>query len=122
MAQTETGQTIQKLMGSLSVMLGCVMTCLRSHADEPRQLFVVPHRGLLLHAPENTSANFRACLELRIGFEFDVQRTKDGELVCVHDDTLNRAALDRLTHRCHNLETKSESYRLQDAKRRRRST
>ena len=35
-------------------------------------------------------ANFRACLELRLGFEFDVQRTKDGQLVCIHDDTVNR--------------------------------
>jgi glycerophosphoryl diester phosphodiesterase len=43
-----------------------------------------------LHAPENTLANFRACLELRLGFEFDVQRTKDGALVCIHDDTLER--------------------------------
>src|SRR5260221_14149991 len=50
----------------------------------------VAHRGLLQHAPENTLANFRACLELRLGFEFDVQRTKDGKLVCIHDDTLNR--------------------------------
>ncbi len=90
MAQTETGKTMQRLMLSLSVMLSCVMTCSRSHADEPRQAFVVAHRGLLLHAPENTLANFRACLELRLGFEFDVQRTKDVELVCVHDDTLNR--------------------------------
>ncbi|WP_145074273.1 hypothetical protein [Aureliella helgolandensis] len=24
---------------------------------------IVAHRGLLLHAPENTLANFRACLE-----------------------------------------------------------
>jgi len=51
---------------------------------------VVPHRGLLRHAPENTLANFRACLELGMGFEFDVQRAKDGALVCVHDDTLDR--------------------------------
>lgn len=51
---------------------------------------IVAHRGLLLHAPENTLANFRACLELRIGFEFDVQRTKDGRLVCLHDSTVDR--------------------------------
>lgn len=51
---------------------------------------VVPHRGLLKHAPENTLANFRACLELGLGFEFDVQRAKDGALVCIHDDTLDR--------------------------------
>ncbi|HVW39169.1 MAG TPA: glycerophosphodiester phosphodiesterase family protein, partial [Pirellulales bacterium] len=33
---------------------------------------------------------FRACLELRLGFEFDVQRTKDGRLVCIHDGTVDR--------------------------------
>ena len=37
----------------------------RMHADaaEPQSL-IVAHRGLLRHAPENTLANFRACLEL----------------------------------------------------------
>lgn len=56
-------------------------------AGEP---LIVAHRGLLKVAPENTLANFRACLELRVGFEFDVQRSKDGHLVCIHDSTLNR--------------------------------
>lgn len=51
---------------------------------------IVAHRGLLQHAPENTLANFRACLELRLGFEFDVQRSRDGALVCIHDETLER--------------------------------
>jgi DNA replication protein DnaC len=37
-------------------------------------------------------------------------------------ERLTGAALDRLTHRCHILETKGESYRLQEAKRRRRQT
>jgi DNA replication protein DnaC len=37
-------------------------------------------------------------------------------------ERLTGAALDRLTHRCHILETTGESYRLQDAKRRRRRT
>ncbi len=58
-------------------------------ADKPTPL-IVAHRGLLRHAPENTLANFRACLELRLGFEFDVQRTKDGHLICIHDDTVDR--------------------------------
>lgn len=64
------------------------LACLaNAHAGEP---LIVAHRGLLRHAPENTLANFRACLELRIGFEFDVERTKDGHLVCIHDSTVDR--------------------------------
>jgi glycerophosphoryl diester phosphodiesterase len=51
---------------------------------------LVAHRGLLRHAPENTLAAFAACLDLRVGFEFDVRRTKDGTLVVVHDEDLKR--------------------------------
>ncbi len=51
---------------------------------------IVAHRGLLMHAPENTLSSFRACLELRLGFEFDVDRTKDGHLICIHDNTVDR--------------------------------
>lgn len=36
------------------------------------------------------------------------------------NERLTGAALDRLTHRCHIIETRGESYRLQDAKRRRK--
>lgn len=59
-------------------------------AAEPSKPLIVAHRGLLRHAPENTLANFRACLEIRLGFEFDVERTKDGHLVCIHDNTVDR--------------------------------
>lgn len=65
------------------------VVCLVSFAEAGRPL-VVAHRGLLFHAPENTLANFRACLELRLGFEFDVERTKDGRLICLHDGTVDR--------------------------------
>lgn len=58
-----------------------------SAAEPP---LVVAHRGLLQHAPENTLGNFRACLELRLGFELDVEKSKDGQLVCIHDDTVDR--------------------------------
>ena len=51
---------------------------------------IVGHRGLLLTAPENTFAAFGACASLRVGFEFDVDRSADGVLVCVHDATVDR--------------------------------
>jgi glycerophosphoryl diester phosphodiesterase len=51
---------------------------------------VVGHRGLLRQAPENTLAGFQGCLALRAGFELDVRRTKDGQLVCLHDDDVQR--------------------------------
>jgi len=57
-----------------------------------RQPLVVGHRGLGMaaHAPENTLSNMRACLELRIGIELDVRRSRDGQLVVIHDSTLDR--------------------------------
>lgn len=51
---------------------------------------LVGHRGLIHHAPENTLAAFAACLDLRVGFELDVRRTRDGHLVCLHDDDIKR--------------------------------
>ncbi|MCH9655031.1 MAG: hypothetical protein K0U89_14325 [Planctomycetes bacterium] len=63
---------------------------MNSYSAEAHRPLIVAHRGLLQVAPENTLANFRACLELRLGFEFDVQRTKDGHLVCIHDATVDR--------------------------------
>ena len=42
-------------------------------------------------------------------------------LTVLGSERLTGAALDRLTHRCQILETGAESYRLRDAKRRRRA-
>src|SRR3954452_16173528 len=64
-------------------------------AAEPARPLVVGHRGLMHSAPECTLAGFKACLALRVGFEFDVRRTKDGQLVCLHDPTLDRTTLFR---------------------------
>ena len=67
------------------ILLIALLASVNLRAAEPP--LIVAHRGLLRHAPENTLANFRACFELRLGFEFDVERTKDGHLVCIHDST-----------------------------------
>ena len=52
---------------------------------------VVAHRGACRRAPENTLAAFSAALELGAqAIELDVQRTRDGELVVIHDETVDR--------------------------------
>jgi len=49
------------------------------------------HRGASEYAPENTLSSFYlGLMQGANGIETDVQRTKDGELVLFHDDTLNR--------------------------------
>jgi len=52
---------------------------------------VIGHRGAPWDAPENTLASLRRALEYGLdGFEYDLQRTRDGEAVLLHDDTLDR--------------------------------
>ncbi|MCI3277268.1 glycerophosphodiester phosphodiesterase [Streptomyces cylindrosporus] len=52
---------------------------------------VIGHRGASAYAPENTLASIDKAARLGITWvENDVQRTKDGELVVVHDDSLQR--------------------------------
>ncbi|MER6345669.1 glycerophosphodiester phosphodiesterase [Streptomyces sp. NPDC001595] len=52
---------------------------------------VIAHRGASAYAPENTLAAVDKAAELGIDWvENDVQRTKDGELVVIHDDSLRR--------------------------------
>lgn len=49
------------------------------------------HRGGAFEFEENTMEGFRGCYERGIrGFETDVRMTRDGELVILHDDSLNR--------------------------------
>jgi glycerophosphoryl diester phosphodiesterase len=55
------------------------------------EVLVIAHRGGLRHAPENTQAAFRnGIAQGADGIEFDVQRTKDGALVVIHDETVDR--------------------------------
>jgi glycerophosphoryl diester phosphodiesterase len=52
---------------------------------------IVGHRGAAGHAPENTLPSFRKALELgAAAIETDVRLTRDGMLVCFHDDRLDR--------------------------------
>lgn len=51
----------------------------------------IGHRGAGGYAPENTIASMRKAIELGVdGFEFDIQLSKDGVPVVIHDETLER--------------------------------
>lgn len=51
----------------------------------------IAHRGANSLAPENTLAAFRKAVELGSdGFELDVQFSKDGKLVVIHDEKVDR--------------------------------
>ena len=51
----------------------------------------IGHRGAAGYCPENTFASFHKALQMGVDYlELDVQMTKDGELVVIHDATVNR--------------------------------
>lgn len=57
---------------------------------------VIAHRGDSAHRPENTLASFASALEVGATVvELDVQLTADGQVVVIHDPTLDRTTSGR---------------------------
>lgn len=58
-----------------------------------KNIYVAAHRGFSEKFPENTMAAFRAAIALGVDqIETDIRITKDGELVLVHDGTVDRTS------------------------------
>ncbi|MBN8203564.1 glycerophosphodiester phosphodiesterase [Bacillus sp. NTK034] len=58
---------------------------------ERKQVDNIAHRGATGYAPENTVAGFDLAVNMKADYiEIDVQRSKDGELVVIHDTTVDR--------------------------------
>lgn len=54
---------------------------------------VIAHRGLAASYPENTLEAIEAAVQLDIDFlEIDVHKTKDNQLVVIHDDSIDRTS------------------------------
>lgn len=54
-------------------------------------MYICAHRGFSENYPENTMIAFRKAIEAGAnGIEFDVQKTKDGVLVIMHDERVDR--------------------------------
>jgi glycerophosphoryl diester phosphodiesterase len=63
--------------------------CIRNSACN--DVLSVGHRGTIIWGTENTIDAFKAAIELGAdAVEMDVRNTKDGQLILMHDDTLDR--------------------------------
>jgi len=60
-------------------------------ADMPKQL--IAHRGASGYAPEHTRAAYQLAIDQRADYvEQDLAVTRDGVLICLHDDSLERTS------------------------------
>src|SRR5438045_8318730 len=70
-------------------MLGIALLSFAPDAQTMKQS--IAHRGASAYAPEHTAAAYRLAIEQHADFvEQDLGVTRDGELICIHDDTLER--------------------------------
>ena len=54
---------------------------------------IYAHRGASAYAPENTGAAFRKALDMKAdGIELDVHLSKDGHVVVIHDEKVDRTS------------------------------
>jgi glycerophosphoryl diester phosphodiesterase len=81
----------------LLLLCALVAACNPSAGERPRErpeelsMIVIGHRGASGYAPEHTFASYDLALELGADYlEQDLQMTKDGVLVVLHDETLDR--------------------------------
>lgn len=65
----------------------------KSHPNllDGKKFLIIAHRGASAHAPENTIESFRLAKDLGADYiELDIQMSKDGHLIVMHDLTVDR--------------------------------
>ena len=85
--------TRRRLLGAtaavalLAVVAATLFAAAPARTSQP--VAVIAHRGASIEAPENTLAAFRLAIDERTDWvELDVQESRDGEVVVVHDSDL----------------------------------
>jgi glycerophosphoryl diester phosphodiesterase len=62
-----------------------------SELKTARRPLIIAHRGYRAKYPENTMAAFEAAIDVGVDMiELDVLRTKDRDMVVIHDESLDR--------------------------------
>lgn len=79
------------IASSLSIALISSFAMDSAQAASKNKVTNVAHRGASGYAPENTIAAYDKAVQMGADyFEIDVQVSKDGKLVLIHDNTVNR--------------------------------
>lgn len=78
-----------------SLIIGAVLSSVNSNAfavtHSKEKIVTIAHRGASGYAPENTLAAYDKAVAMDADyFEIDLQLTRDGHLVSIHDNTLAR--------------------------------
>jgi len=74
-----------------AALLPLVLLALLAGCEDQPQLLLIGHRGSPWTELENSLAAFRAAYEQGAdGVEFDVQQSRDGKIIVMHDETLDR--------------------------------
>ena len=63
------------------------------HDNKSKYIFVIAHRGDWRNAPENSLQSIEKAITMKVDMvELDIQPTKDGNFICMHDETLDRTS------------------------------
>lgn len=63
------------------------------HNMNSKYIFVIAHRGDWRNAPENSIQSIENAIAMDVDMvEIDIQPTKDGNFICMHDETLDRTS------------------------------
>src|SRR5262245_36006639 len=87
MLSSNAGALLRRLLLWALLAPAAILWC----ADAPASIWIVAHRGAKNIAPENTIAAFDAAADIGANYvELDVRPTKDGEIILMHDRTVDR--------------------------------
>ena len=94
-AERRSAWLIVAVTGALLVSAASLMWTVAARGTPASAVLITAHRGYHASAPENSLAAFRAAIDAHADYsELDVQRTRDGVVVVLHDADLMRMADD----------------------------
>jgi len=83
---------MRRLIAFKASLVAAIVTLLPAHSVlQPARKALIAHRGASAYAPEHTLAAYRLAIEQGADYvEQDLAVTRDGVLMCLHDDSLER--------------------------------